>query len=72
MVSLLVEVMLRDQLTEAECPKPADWVSAEQWEYCPDAYAELAFLAAFMVGVFQVRRGSGRVVEKGVIRQRLS
>jgi len=57
MVSLLVEVMLRDVLTEEECPKPANWVAAEQWEYCPDAYAELAFLAAFLVGIFQIAAG---------------
>jgi hypothetical protein len=64
MVSLIVEVMLRDQLTEDECPKPDPATLAQQWEYCPDQYAELAFLAAFLVGIFQVRakagRGSGR------------
>eukprot|EP00962_Isochrysis_galbana_P039088 scaffold13996_cov124-Isochrysis_galbana.AAC.1 len=59
MVSLLVEVMLRDQLTPEECPKPEGWSGAQQWEYCPEAYAELAFLAAFMVGLFQVRMGWG-------------
>lgn len=68
LVSLLVEVLLRGQLTEEECPLPstdplaANYLAGyspgdEQWSYCPQQYAELAFLAAFMCGVFQVGAG---------------
>ena len=66
MVSLLVEVGLKGALTETECPAyfaqedvpglaKADWEL--QSELCPDAYAELAFLTSFLVGIFQLGAG---------------
>ena len=65
LVSLIVEALLRGQLTEDECPLPSTnpndpnylegyKVGDQQWSYCPDQYAQLAFLACFIAGVFQI------------------
>jgi len=69
MVSLLVEVGLKGQLTEEECPAyyaqsnsslpQEDWLL--QSELCPDQYAQLAFLTSFLVGIFQLAAGFFRL-----------
>mmetsp|Transcript_33713 Transcript_33713/g.62348 ORF Transcript_33713/g.62348 Transcript_33713/m.62348 type:complete len:897 (+) Transcript_33713:107-2797(+) len=55
MVSLLVEAGLRGQLSEEQCP---DWYEhkdgREQYEVCPEQYAQLAFLTSAAVGVMQL------------------
>jgi len=70
MVSLLVEVGLKGQLTEAECPEyyaqlnktsPSFVMDVEQRyeqaELCPDAYAQLAIMTSLLVGLFQLAAG---------------
>jgi len=70
MVSLLVEVGLKGQLTEEECPEyyaqlntthpgyvKDEELIIEQNELCPEQYAELAFLTSLLVGLFQLGAG---------------
>jgi sulfate transporter 4 len=57
MVSLLVEAGLRGKLTQEECPAwdaAAQEAGKEQYDVCPDAYANLAILTALCVGVMQI------------------
>jgi sulfate transporter 4 len=59
MVSLLVESGLRGQLTEEQCP---EWYALgnaelEQYEVCPEAYANLAILTAAVMGSMQILAG---------------
>lgn len=56
-----VEVGLNGQLTDEECPEFANRADSSlmQYDVCPDAYAELAFLTSFLVGVLQVSHGHG-------------
>ena len=63
MISLLVEVGLKDQLTDEECPGWANRVdkNLQQYDICPTAYAELAFLTSFLVGVLQIAAGMLRL-----------
>jgi len=58
MISLLVEVGLKDVLTETECPGYAERTSdVPTYDICPDEYAELAFMTSFLVGVIQFGAG---------------
>jgi sulfate transporter 4 len=58
MVSLLVEAGLRGKLDEEQCPAWYARGEAEQeraqYEYCPEAYTQLAILTATIVGVIQI------------------
>ena len=70
MVSLLVEVGLRGQLTEAECPayfqqgnvsSPSYKPDEGDWDFqsalCPELYTDLVILTSMVCGLFQVAAG---------------
>lgn len=60
-VCLLIEVGLSGRLTEEECPayyaQEEGVIRRPQYEFCPDQYALLAMLLAFLVGVLQLCGG---------------
>lgn len=54
MVSLLVEAGLRGQVAKEKCPGWDPDGDLQQYDVCPAAYAELAFLCSAMVGMMQI------------------